>query len=505
MLSTDAAQRADEPLMGQGSSGRKTKKFAITCMSVVVVLLALGVIGFFVGGPILAKKAMGDSVISFDAMNMVCSEKNQSIVVASTITLSNIGPMGATIHAMEMTLMYQDHPFATLQMPEMIVEAGVDNHRSLPYSPLKVTDKSVWGNASAAMLQTDKVAWRLKGEASLTSKVMGISATFHNVPIDKTVTFKGFNSFKNLMKVTSLDVIGGSSDALIMSVDTDVTNPSNIAASMGSLSLEMWVHGESGDVKIGHMHIDDFNLAANAHGNAKTTMKNVKAWATLYDPSDPNYNTARKFLSNFNVGKDQKIFVVGSSASTNITLMQRSLVGFRSDSVVPGLPQHRFIFKSVLPWPDLWHIGRGVLPTSLSLQNPFTADVHVLGSHCDIYPCLRLSKRRNKCKEFSNASMGIYTEQPMSALLPSKGSAIVDEYETKLHSLFDFQALKEAWEAGGKGDFIRVVGSMKLQIGEGVFTIDYEETEIPLCLKFGGHDCDNNASFKGSDTATVVV
>jgi len=484
-------------------SGRA--KCGICCGATLVVLLVVGALGLFVFGPMVAKSAMANSIIRFDTLGLNCVVKNQSMMVSSNITISNVKPLGCTIAAMTVDAIYKGRPFGKLQMPAMTVKPGVDNHISTPSSPVTITDEKVWDEASSAMLRSDSVTWQLKSKASVTSTVMGISHTFHGVPFDKEVSFKGFNAFEGNMKVRNLDATGGKNGIVDMAVDAEVTNPSNIVASLGPLMLEMWTISAK-PVKLGEMHLADFALNGNPQGSAVTKFSKVKATYSVPPPSSSGAPAARAFLSKFALGKDQKVMLRGTAASSPMRLMKQSLVNFTTFTVVPGLVKNRLLSRSVMHLPN--PLSLYDVPTQLLVQNPFSADMLMTGSHCDIFPCKKFRKspvpgtNPGTCDEYYSEPMGYYSPEPIHSHVPGNGQLGLPFFTVKLYKIFDEEFLKTALASLGRGSLITLKGNVSFSIGEVPVTVDYHEEAVPICLEYPTHHC---KGFLGEGEQALLV
>jgi len=465
---------------------RRRKKCAICCSITAVAGLAAGAIGLFVIGPLIAKTAMANSVINFDTLDMDCVVANQSIMVASEISISHVGPLGCSIGAMNVTVMYKDHAFGILQMPPMSVEAGKDNHRSVSSRPLTITDVKTWNEVSTELLKSKAVSWRLKADASVTAGAMGAHYTFNGVPFDKQVSIRGFNAFASDMKVLGLDVVGERDGTLLMVAQAEVTNPSNIAMSMGPLSLELWTAlPGSEQVKLGDMHIEDFAIKANSQGTAVTRFPKVMATVTKSSLSAAG---GRAFLSNFVQGTAQTVNIHGTADGTQMKLMKASIAGFKTTSSVPGLVKHRLLQRSLMhiPWPT--HPLE--LPTQLAVQNPFTADMVFHESHCDIYPCKKFNDA-HQCEEYYTESVGFYTQDTLNEKVAGKTAMALNLHPVKLYKLITPENIRTVLGAAGRGSLINLKGNMTVSVGSTRMSLDYQEKDVPICLVYPTHECED--------------
>jgi hypothetical protein len=464
-------------------------KLCALCWSIAAgVGVIVGLMGFFVVGPTIAKGSMDKAVITFDKLSMNCVVANQSIMVAAEITISNIAPLGCSIGEMDVTVMLKDVAFGKLRMPAMSVEASKDNHRSLASQVLTITNVDKWNEVSSALLSSSSVSWRMTAEASVTASVMGISPTF-KVPFDKEIPIKSFNSFASDMKVHGLDVTGSANGTVSMVVDCEVTNPSIIAASMGPVSMELWTQGTQGgeEVKLGDLFIADFTLAGNAKGTAVTRFPKVQAAFIPRSGKSAAALSARAFLSNYLMGKDQSVSIRGTADGTPMHSLKAAMAQLRTSSTVPGLVQHNLLLKGLMHLPSPLHLYD--LPTQLVVQNPFSAQFNFKGTHCEIYPCKTING--NHCDEYFTESTGTYTPDVVNENIPPKSSLALKLHPVKLYKLLTPEMIITAFNGAGAGSFITLKGNMTMSIGDVEVTVDYQETSVPICLVYPLHGCDS--------------
>lgn len=480
----DDLEAASSPL--QQSSGKlklsRRKRWAICGGIAVVVCAAVGMIGLFVIGPLIAKSSMANSVIKFDTLNMTCVPSNESILVAAELTISHVAPLGCSIGAMELTVMYKDRAFAKLSMPPISVQASQDNHRSVGAQLLRITDVQTWGEVSSTMLRSESMLWRLKADASVTAGLMGLSVTFNGVPFDKEVTFRGFNAFASDMKVLSMDVLNAKNGTLELVADVEVTNPANIMGSMGPLSLELWSPG-SEQFKLGALYIPDFKLNANSQGTAVTKFSRLQA--TYRIPSGSAAAVSRAFLSNFVQGISQNLSIRGTADGTPMHLLKPAMSNFVTSSAVPGSKQNRMLIRSLMHIPNPLHPHQ--LPTQLVVQNPFSADMVFQRSHCEIYPCQTVNGET--CSQYYEESVGSYTTEPINEVVPGKSHLALKLHPVTLSKLLTPEMIMTAFSSAGGGSFIWLKGSLTLSLADTQFTIDYEEKLVPICLVYPFHEC----------------
>ena len=59
-------------------------------------------------------------------------------------------------------------------------------------------DEATWELCGKAIAQLPELEWGVKGTATVTATVAGVSSTFSGINFDKTVTVSGFNNLKHV-------------------------------------------------------------------------------------------------------------------------------------------------------------------------------------------------------------------------------------------------------------------------------------------------------------------
>lgn len=461
----------------KGWSQRKT--YALCCSIALLLSVVSGVIGGFVLGPLIAEQSMARAAVSFETLQMTTVVVNQSILVAANIVISDVSPIGYSLGAMDLTVMHKDRAFGKFIMLAMSVEADKINHRSLSPQLLEITDAEVWNEALSALLWNKTSYWRIKAEASI--RVGPI--TFQGIPFDKEILLQGFDAFADGIKVLGLDVIGGQDGIIRMSMDCEVVNPSNIKASLGPLTLELWTaHHEP--VKLGVLHIADFTLKASSEAT-----KFLDVPAQYIVPASSGPSASRTFLSNYLQGTSQPVRLRATVDSTPMKLLKPALARFETWSSIPGLVPSRLLVKSVMQLPGVF--SPYDLPTVLVVQNPLSANMLVRTTYCEIFTCKRQKYTGEACEEYYKESSGFYTPDDVMEMVPGKSQLKLKSHPVKLYSLLTWKTIKTAFAGANGGSFIRLKGNMTLALGGAQVVVDYSVFDVPICLVYSHHDCDS--------------
>jgi hypothetical protein len=243
--------------------------------------------------------------------------------------------------------------------------------------------------------------------------------------------------------------------------------------------------------KIGYVVIDDFTMEANEERTAVTSFYNVPAVYQLEKDTDEAKLASRKFLSSFVSGDDQTAAAHGPAdgSGTDLDLLKPAILALSTSATVPGLPD--LVLTQSTMYNEVLHVATGKLRTTLYVTNPFSAEMTVTGTECEIYPCKTLVNAgqdfsQMSCDEYYGAdrSAGLYTDKfgdPVVA--PGKSFFTMPDKDVTLHNIVTHagELLETLNRAGDTGDFINLSGTLEAIIGEFVQTIDFHQEDVPIC------------------------
>jgi hypothetical protein len=312
------------------------------------------------------------------------------------------------------------------------------------------------------------------------------------IPFSSNTIMYGFNSFKDLytgkplMQIENLDIVSGVEGQLNLLINASVSNPSNIAPSMGKIVLQLWSDFSWLGYYIGHVTIDDFSLNANQWRNATTLFENLPAVFIWPENNKKAEAAARRFLSNYVSGSEQFCEIRGDSSSSSISILQPALANFVTASAVPGCTA-AIIVKGVMSMPNPFTLLK--LPTVLKVYNPFSAELTVTGAHNELVPCKTISK--HNCTEYYPTSLGYYTSDQISVKIPPRQTVKVASHTVELYTIVSPAFLKVLFDSAGDGSVVEANGTMDIEVGGFHTQVDFKQLNIGVCLKYGWHMCDS--------------
>lgn len=357
---------------------------------------------------------------------------------------------------------------------------------------LDVLDQDAMSGLIADLLVTTSKTVTMQGTASpLCSTNMG-ELQMSDVPFSGDTTLVGFNNFETPpMTMPSIDIASGETTVLNLIIEAEVTNPSNVAPSMGAVKLDLF--DTASGYSLGYVRIEDFNLAAST----TTTFSGVAASFIMPTDDDDHAETARKFMSNYVSGTDQDVTLRGPTdgSGTDISLLQPALEQFASTTTMPGLTA-KLLVSATMYLPGFVDFMACLVdltcevPTVLHVQNPYSADMLMTRATCDIYVCKTING--DTCDEYyeDDGAVGVYTPETLEELVPGNTpeSSPMDfpKKNVEMGDLWNKAALQALWDALGGTAMIRLEGTMDIQVGDFAITLDFAERDVPVNLKLIG-------------------
>ena len=240
---------------------------------------------------------------------------------------------------------------------------------SLPPSPLAVKDDAhaEFDQFVADLTVKQEQTFIVTGLANaISSTPMGI-VTLTGIPFNSNVTMTGLNFNAINAAVTNVVVSAGSADYITMNQMVALPNPSNLSVTGGSVLLT--VYDKVTDQYLGELSIPDLKVVPGA---------NPTPTQFLFHPK--NETLRDQFLSEYLVGANFPLKVVGSNNSTSIVELQQAMSEVVISSTAPGLN----------PPPNLVTGGSAVstlgtlfgdrqTTTTVQMINPLATDLMVTG------------------------------------------------------------------------------------------------------------------------------
>ncbi|KAI8873166.1 hypothetical protein GQ42DRAFT_118311 [Ramicandelaber brevisporus] len=237
----------------------------------------------------IVQKIVNGAVMGVDTVFMhEAKETSAKVQMAGSIT--NSGPFSASFSFAEpMEVHWNDKPIGNVKLESIQNKANVG--ATFKQDPLmSITDVAHMTDFASFMMNKESFSWGLKS-SNLSIAALGVEIA--DVKLDKSISLKGMNGFKNAVKLTSYDMPGdvtpGQQNGIKLSIGTSMSNPSQVGLEVGDASLSVidtasgFIVGEVGANSMTIQPVSDSSITLNGRLLPQTESDKLKAVGNLMD------------------------------------------------------------------------------------------------------------------------------------------------------------------------------------------------------------------------------
>ncbi|KAF7727125.1 hypothetical protein EC973_007986 [Apophysomyces ossiformis] len=212
-----------------------------------------------------------------------------------------------------------------------------------------------------ALTASDLYSFQVGGNATTKTQTPIGPITLSGISFEVPTSLHGLQFLNSTPTIiNSLDVTGGTNEALQLSINVTMSNPSDFSISTGDVSFNMLADGQ----KLGVVTLSNLNLARGAN--------TVMASATFDPKSSP---VGQNLLSTFVMGKNNDVQIAGFEGSTAIASLANALSAVSIGSTLPGLKAPLIQGSSLIVNPDTPQTS--IAGVQVSIANPFSAGLSI--------------------------------------------------------------------------------------------------------------------------------
>ncbi|WFC96530.1 hypothetical protein MBRA1_003191 [Malassezia brasiliensis] len=256
-----------------------------------------------------------------------------------------------------------------------------------------IDDTEMFARFTQFMITHEEFTWRLFCP-DLHIEALSFIPTWSNLKLTKDVVFNGIVNFKDVgiidfqlqnadkdgglafyattmlknpspfglnhypTTINGIDVVGGTNDEMILSVNTTIFNPSNVNIQSGNVTLLLVNRDVVGDVLL-----KDLNLVIGENNITATSVFNPKV-------SPYGYKMLNRYVS----GIDTAVNISGYEGSTSISSLVPAFSAMRINSTLGGL-KTGLVQQASLHVLNTTGIQDDVAEATVNLSNPFSQNV----------------------------------------------------------------------------------------------------------------------------------
>ncbi|KAI0686332.1 hypothetical protein BC835DRAFT_1523137 [Cytidiella melzeri] len=203
--------------------------------------------------------------------------------------------------------------------------------------------------------------FQLVGHARAVANLSIGQLTFDPIAFNVTSKLDGLQGLKGETVIESVDVVGGTSEAILLAINVSIYNPSNLELSTGDLSLQL-VRGSG---VLGTTLLPNLTLEMGRN--------EIQAQGFFAANESPE---GTQTLNDFVGGKNVSVNINGYDQSTKISSLSQAFQTLAIETVLPGLTT-RLISGTALKVLNSTGAGNNISHVTVDLVNPFTAGLKI--------------------------------------------------------------------------------------------------------------------------------
>ncbi|KAI0072486.1 hypothetical protein K474DRAFT_1678619 [Panus rudis PR-1116 ss-1] len=234
---------------------------------------------------------------------------------------------------------------------------------SIVDTALRVPDsqRSVFSQFNMDLTNLQESQFQLIGHARAVANLSVGQITLDPINFNVTSKLDGLRGLKGDTTIQHVDVVGGTSDAILLAINVSIFNPSNLKLSTGDLNLQLY----RGDGLLGTTLLPNLTLEM---GN-----NTVHAQGFFAANESPE---GQQTLNDF-VGKtDVNVNINGYDGSTKIAPLSEAFKSLALEAVLPGLKTDLLGSTSLKVLNTTGH-SDNISHVTVDLVNPFTAGLSI--------------------------------------------------------------------------------------------------------------------------------
>ncbi|KAF7983257.1 hypothetical protein HWV62_22882 [Athelia sp. TMB] len=210
---------------------------------------------------------------------------------------------------------------------------------------------------------TDSLAtsFQLVGNSAAVANTSIGVITLNPIKVNVTTSLFGLKGLKGLTVIESVDVTGGTPDAITLSIGTNIYNPSSLELATGDLTLQLFRE----TAVIGTALLP--NLTLELGNNTVTAVGS-------FSPNNSPFG--QQTLDQFVGGTDVDLAIVGYSQSTDIASLLQAFESLNISVVLPGLNASLLESAALIVLPTTG-VTNNISQVTVNLVNPFTAGLDI--------------------------------------------------------------------------------------------------------------------------------
>ncbi|KDQ57731.1 hypothetical protein JAAARDRAFT_69819 [Jaapia argillacea MUCL 33604] len=204
-------------------------------------------------------------------------------------------------------------------------------------------------------------SFRLVGYAKAVANMSIGQLTLDPINFNVSSGLWGLKGLQNSTVITAVDVVGGTTEAIILAINVSIYNPSSLNLNTGDLTLQLY----RGGGLLGTTLLP--NLTLNMGNNSLIAQGNFEA-----NGSPEGAETLNDFVG----GTDVPLKIVGYTGSTQVNSLLQAFETLNIGTTLPGLTTNLLSSASLTVLPTTGWVNN-LTHVTVNMANPFTAGLEI--------------------------------------------------------------------------------------------------------------------------------
>ncbi|KAF8160985.1 hypothetical protein B0H34DRAFT_699004 [Crassisporium funariophilum] len=212
-----------------------------------------------------------------------------------------------------------------------------------------------------ALTTSSTAEFRLVGQSRAVANMSIGQITLDPIKVNVSTSLNGLQGLKGMTTINSVDVTGGTTDAIHLGIEVSIFNPSNLNLSTGDLTLQLSRDGAI----LGTALLP--NLTLNMGNNTISSTSNFEA-----NKSPQGIQTLNDFVGK----KDVQLTIAGFDGSTDIASLAQAFDAISIDVILPALKTD-LLNSAALQILPTTGTENNISHVTVTLANPFSAPLRI--------------------------------------------------------------------------------------------------------------------------------
>ncbi|EGO25193.1 hypothetical protein SERLADRAFT_448192 [Serpula lacrymans var. lacrymans S7.9] len=275
--------------------------------------------------------------------------QNEFNIMSNGSTVAGLAtPLGASTSSISVLSSTDTQGQINITIANGVLNCSTEDHNNFALFNTQLTDSQT----------TD---FRLVGNSSAVANMSIGQITLNPIKVNVSTTMYGLQGLKGYTTIASVDVVGGTQQAINLSIDVSIYNPSSLDLATGDLTLQLLREG----AVLGTALMPNFTL--NMGNNSLTSSSNFEP-----NNSPQGLDTLNQFVG----GNDVELAISGFSGSTAVSSLLPAFESVNITTTLPGLNSSLLTTGALTILPTTG-VENNISQVTVSLANPFTAGLDI--------------------------------------------------------------------------------------------------------------------------------